>query len=151
MRVQHERELTGRTRRGESLTDKGSLVRAGRDRTRSEAAASGRSERRRVGSRGGATCGETQIIMEAIRGGISEPVRYRHAVALLTSGTPSHKGTSPGGAQSACRASGRAVQALRGGQGSEPLRCARQKRSRVLGRICCSKAPRVLRKMGSSR
>ena len=67
MRARHKRELTGSTKGG-SLSDKGRLVRAARDRTRSEAAACGRSERRRVGSRGGAACCDTQIIMKAKRG-----------------------------------------------------------------------------------
>ena len=74
MRNQYKREeLTGstrNTRRGGSLSDKGSLVRAGRDGTRSEAAARGRRERRRVGgSREKASCRrDTQIIMKAISG-----------------------------------------------------------------------------------
>lgn len=85
MRNQHKREeLTGstrNTRRGGSLSDKGSLVRAGRDGTRSEAAARGRRERRRVGGsrEGAASCRrDTQIIMKAIRIGIRKSFLLRH-------------------------------------------------------------------------
>ena len=66
------RELTGRMRKARGsvsesggVRDKWSLVREGRDGARSEAAARGRGDRRRVRARRGATRSKTRIIMKA--------------------------------------------------------------------------------------
>ena len=117
------RELTRHTRepRGSgSIRGEGWLVRAGRDGARTDAAARGRGERRR-GDRRRTARRKARIIMEAMRRSSQEPVSTtcrnatrRQASAIgLTSGTPSHKGTSRGGAQSACMTSAHAALARR--------------------------------------
>lgn len=130
------RELTGRMRKARGsvsesggVRDKWSLVREGRDGARSEAAARGRGDRRRVRARRGATRSKTRIIMKAayhIKETKSQETgnasllaatrrRAKYHGTGLTNGTPSHKGTSLRGAQSACRASAHAVPARRAG------------------------------------
>ena len=70
----------------------------------------------------------------------------------LTSGTPSHKGTSRGGAPSACKVSAHAVLTHRVVRGLEPMECGREKRSRAIGstRVCCSEVHRIARRTRNS-
>lgn len=109
-----QRELTRHTREprgGGCIWDEGRLVRAGRDRARTDAAARGRGERRR-GDRRRAARRKSGVVMEAIKETTSGSLSLLAAIGL-TSGTPSHKGTSRGGAQSACMTSAHAVLARR--------------------------------------
>ena len=70
-------------------------------------------------------------------------------VIELTSGTPSHKGTSRGGAQSVCMASARAVRAHRVVRASKPSGSewhAKGDMAGAMGRsgdCCCGKAQRA--------